>query len=72
MTLTTTDLLDDDIRDDLDTIYAPGWIVSWTLAGHMEIMPGPARDWGNTTQAERVAWRDKLAKLWRRKSWMAA
>ena len=68
MTLTTTDLIDDDIRADLDTVYGPGW----TLAGHMEIMPGSTRDWADTTKAERVAWRDQLADLWLRKGWMAA
>jgi len=67
-----SDLLDDDLRYDLDTVYAPGWTVSWTMAGHLEIMPGPTRDWKNTTAAEIVVWRDRLAELWQRKGWMAA
>ena len=68
--MTLTDLRDDeDLRRDLDTVYGPDWTVSCdTLA----IMPGPTRDWENTMQAERVAWRDRLAELWRRKGWMAA
>lgn len=71
--MTLTELRDKEaLRHDLDTVYGPDWSISWTFAGHLEIMPGTPRDWADTTQAERVAWRDRLAELWQRKGWMAA
>lgn len=71
--MTLTDLRDNEaLRRELDAVYGPDWTISWTFSDTLAIMPGPTRDWENTTQVERVAWRDRLAELWRRKGWMTA